>query len=255
MPSVQNTIRLLLLLLIPMSLQAQFRSRLSDTTVSAKLISLSYSVQFPAADMADRFGANNNLGSGFYFKFSHDFLIGVEANYFFGGVVHEDTMLNYLYNSSGNLTGIDGLYETVFVNERGYSFFGKFGKIIPVHHSNPNSGLTLIVGAGFLEHKIKLSDPNNSLPQVEGDYAKGYDRLTNGFAISQYIGYTNLDSRKLLNFNIGLEATEAFTKNRRDWNFDQMRKDDEKRLDVLLGIRIGFILPFYGSHEQKMYTF
>ncbi|MEO6167968.1 MAG: hypothetical protein ABIO46_13520 [Chitinophagales bacterium] len=246
---------LLLFIMVPALSWAQFKSNINDTTVNAKLLSFSYAFQVPAADMADRFGPNNNLGASFYFKLSHNYLLGVEANYIFGGSIREDTLLNYLYTQSGALIGTDGFYETVFLFERGTTFFGKFGKIIPVINSNPNSGLTLMAGAGFMQHRIKLSSPNETLPYVLDEYAKGYDRLTNGFALSQYVGFTHLDKRKLVNFTIGLEAIEGFTKSRRDWNFDQMKKDDTSRLDILVGIKIGWILPFYGSGEERVYTF
>lgn len=236
-------------------LHAQFKSNLNDTTVNAKLLTLGYTLQFPFGDMADRFGPNNNLGAGFYFKLSHNFLLGAEANYLFGGGVREDTILNYLYTASGGLIGIDGYYETVFLFERGTAFWGKFGKIIPISHSNPNSGITLLAGAGFMQHRIKLSSPNKTLPYLLGDYAKGYDRLTNGFALSQFVGYMHLDKRKFVNFTFGLEAMEGFTKNRRDWNFDQMKKDEAQRFDLLLGVKLSWILPFYGSGEERVYTF
>lgn len=246
---------LALLLMYSTGLRAQFKSNISDTIVNAKLLSFSYGFQVPFGDLADRFGPNNNLAAAFYFKMSHNFLIGAEADYLFGGVVREDTILKYLYTASGGLVGIDGLYETVFLFERGTAFWGKFGKIIPVGKTNPNSGITLLAGAGFLQHRIKLTSPNKSLPNILNDYAKGYDRLTNGFALSQYVGYTHLDKRKLVNFSIGLEVMEGFTKNRRDWNFDQMVKDDSKRLDILAGLKLSWILPFYGSSEERIYTF
>ncbi|MBA2408029.1 MAG: hypothetical protein H0V65_08585, partial [Chitinophagales bacterium] len=151
--------------------------------------------------------------------------------------------------------GIDGLYETVFLFERGIALWAKIGKIIPVYNANPNSGITLTAAAGFLQHRIKISDPNHTLPYLSGDYTKGYDRLSNGPAIYQYVGYTHLDKRKLVNFTVGIEAMEAFTKNRRDWNFDQMKKDESRRLDILLGIKAGWILPFYGKAEERIYTF
>lgn len=245
----------ILLVIGPAISRAQFKSNINDTTINAKLLSFSYALQAPAGDMADRFGPNNNLGVSFYFKLSHNYLLGVEGNYLFGGSIREDTILNYLYTQSGGLIGTDGFYETVFLFERGTAFWGKFGKIIPVFHSNPNSGLTLLAGAGFLQHRIKLSSPNETLPYVLNEYAKGYDRLTNGFALSQYVGFTHLDKRKLVNFTIGLEAMEGFTQSRRDWNFDQMKKDSAKRLDVLIGLKIGWILPFYGSGEERVYTF
>ncbi len=246
---------ILLMLAAPVWLSAQFKSNINDTTVNAKLLTFSYALQVPFGDMADRFGTTNSLSAGFYFKLAHNYLLGAEGSYLFGGAVREDTILDYLYTQSGGLVGIDGYYETVFLFQRGTVFLGKFGKIIPVGKSNPNSGITLMAGAGFLQHRIKLSSPNHTLPYVMDDYAKGYDRLTNGLALSQYIGYTHLDKRRLVNFQIGLEATEGFTQNRRDWNFDQMKKDTEKRLEVMLGIKLSWILPFYGSGEERIYTF
>lgn len=252
----KNILPLLLgLYLFPAIGSAQFKSNVVDTIVNAKLVSVSYAIQFPMGDMDDRFGINNNIGGSFTFKMSHNYLLGVEANYLFGGNIHEDTMLNYLYTSSGGLIGIDGYLETVFLFERGMSFWGKFGKIIPVFNSNPNSGLTLMAGVGFLQHRIKLSDPDHTLPNISGEYQKGYDRLTNGASLSQYVGYTHLDKRKLINFNIGLELIEAFTQSRRDWNFDQMKVDDSKRLDLLFGIKAAWILPFYGKGEERLYIY
>lgn len=233
---------------------AQSKTNIADTVVNAKLLSLAYTFQIPMADMADRFGSNNNLGASFTFKMAHNFLLGVEASFLFGGNIKEDTILDGLFTSQGFLIGTNGFAESVILFERGYSVWGKFGKLFPVFHSNPNSGVNVIIGAGFLQHKIKIEDPDKAVPYVGGDYAKGYDRLTNGLSISQYIGFLNLDRRKLLNFNAGIELIEAFTQNRRDFNFAQMKKDDMKRLDILLGVKLSFILPFYGKSENRFYT-
>ena len=237
------------------SLHAQFKSNIGDTTVNATLIQISYMKQFPAADMADRFGDNNNFGASLSFKVPHNWIFGAEANIIFGGNIREDTILDGLFTSEGFLIGVNGIAESVILFERGYSFWGKFGKLFPVSEKSPNSGINVMVGAGFLQHKIKIEDPAGVVPYVTGDYAKGYDRLTNGFAISQSITYLHLDKRRFLNFNAGVEVIEGFTENRRDYNFDQMKKDDSKRLDILVGIKIGWVLPFYGRGEERFYTY
>lgn len=233
---------------------AQSKTNIADTIVNAKLLSMGYAFQIPMADMANRFGSNNNISASFTFKMGHNFLLGVEGNVLFGGNIKEDTILDNLFTSQGFLIGTNGLAESVILFERGFSLWGKFGKLFPVFNSNPNSGLNVMIGAGFLQHKIKIEDPDKAVPYVDGVYAKGYDRLTNGFAISQYIGFLHLDRRRLKNFNTGIELTEAFTQNRRDINFDQMKKDDSMRLDMLLSFRFSWILPFYGKGEQRFYT-
>lgn len=243
----------ILLLGIPM-LSAQQKNNLGDTTVNATLLQVSYAIQFPFADMADRFGNNNCIGGAVSFKVGNNWIFGSEINFMFGGNIKEDTILDYLFTSEGFLIGTNGIAESVLLFERGYSIWGKVGKVIPVIRGNPNSGINLMVGAGFMEHKIKIEDPDAAVPYVTGDYAKGYDRLTNGLALYQYVGFLRLDKRKLLNFNAGIEIIEGFTQNRRDFNFDQMKRDDSKRLDVLVGLKLAWVLPIYGKGEHRMYT-
>ncbi|MEO5673464.1 MAG: hypothetical protein ABIQ74_02350 [Chitinophagales bacterium] len=235
-------------------LNAQPGTNIIDTAVNAKLLSLSYAFQVPFADMASRFGSNHNIGTAFTFKMAHNLMIGAEGNFLFGGNIREDTIIDGLFTSQGFFIGTNGIAESVILFERGFSFFGKAGKLFTVGGSNPNSGLNVMVGAGFLQHKIKIDDPDKAVPFVDGEYSKGYDRLTNGFAISQYAGYLHLDARRFLNFNAGIEIIEAFTQNRRDFNFDQMKKDDSERVDILLSFKLSWVLPFYGKGEQRFYT-
>lgn len=242
------------LLSYAVSLHAQTQTNIAAKRVNATLVSVGYEVQFPLADMAQRFGVNSNINGSLLFKFGNNWLLGGEAGFLFGGGVKEDTMFNYLYTKDGNLIGTDGLYDGIILYERGYDVFLKGGKLLPAFHSNPNSGLMVQGGIGFLQHKIKVDDIFKELPYVGGEYAKGYDRLTNGLAISQSIGYLHLDPRRFLNYSVGIEATEAFTQNRRSWNFDQMRQDTSKRLDILIGLKINIYLPFYGRGEERIYT-
>ncbi|MCY7408995.1 MAG: hypothetical protein LH473_01865 [Chitinophagales bacterium] len=245
---------LLLLLLSTKFISAQTKTNVADTIVNAKLLHFTYGYALPFGDLADRFGSNHLMGASLFFKMKDNYLLGFEGNLIFGGNIKEDTIIDGLLTSQGFLIGVNGLAESAYLYERGYTLFVKFGKLIPAFGSNPNSGINFNVGAGFMQHKIKIQDPDKVLPYVTGEYAKGYDRLTNGFALTQYIGYQNLDKRKRINFNAGIEFNEAFTQNRRDWNTDQMKKDDAKRFDMLIGLKFSWILPFYGKGESRIYT-
>ncbi len=194
----KGIISILILFITTGALLAQQKNNLGDTIVNATLLQVSYAIQFPFADMADRYGNNNCIGGGISFKVNNNWMFGAEANFLFGGNIKEDTMLDYLFTSGGFLIGTNGIAESVLLFERGYYFIGKFGKVIPVVKGNPNSGLQVMAGAGFIEHKIKIEDPDAALSYVTGDYAKGYDRLTNGLALYQYIGYLRLDKRTQL---------------------------------------------------------
>jgi hypothetical protein len=64
---------------------------------------------------------------------------------------------------------------------------------------------------------------------------------------------------KLVNLFIGMDFTEAFTYNRRFWNFDTRTADKSMHYDILLGFRAGFCIPFFiysentDSDELKFY--
>jgi len=57
-----------------------------------------------------------------------------------------------------------------------------------------------------------------------------------------------------INFFAGFDFTEAFTQSRRDINFDTMRKDDENRLDLLVGFRVSWTVPLYlGTKPEEIF--
>jgi len=63
----------------------------------------------------------------------------------------------------------------------------------------------------------------------------------------------NLSKTRLLNFYAGLEFIQAWTQNRREYNFVQMGKDNTTRSDWLYGIRIGWIFPIYSGQSREFY--
>ncbi len=235
--------------------KGQPKSNLGDTSIAAFLLQVHYAHQFPFAAMAERFGNNNAIGAALKWKLSRNWLIALDGAFLFGGNLKEDTIIDGLMTRQGFFIGTHGLAASVLLFERGLTLTGSIGKLFPWLSTHPNAGLQIVCGAGFMQHKIKIEDPEGVVPYVTGAYAKGYDRLTSGMCLRQYIGYLHLDPRKRLNFEVGVEALEGFTRNRRSWNFDQKQRDERKRLDVLVGLRITWMLPFYGRHEKRFYYY
>jgi hypothetical protein len=233
----------LILLSGGLSAQRTFEER--ENIGNGLLFSISLGFQEPGGDMADRFGANSNLGGGLEFiTEKSNFIFGLEGGFLFGSRVKEDVIAN-LRMPDGEIVGGDGVFSSVALRQRGFFAGAKFGKIFRLSKSNPRDGLKITVGAGLLQHKIRIQDDSRQVNQLDGDYKKGYDRLTNGLALQQFIGYQLLSKNRLVNFYAGLEFTQGFTESRRDWNFDTMTADTERRFDMLIGVRLGWILPFY----------
>ena len=104
-------------------------------------------------------------------------------------------------------------------------------------------------GGGFVQHKIRIQDNGNSAPQIAPPYTAGYDRLTNGLALTQFVGYQIVSRDKTINFFLGLDFTEGFTRNRRGFNFDTRQADTQKRLDILYGARVGGSIPLFTNQN------
>jgi hypothetical protein len=205
--------------------------------------------QLPGGDMADRFGPNLNGGLAFMFKTKRNWLVGVESNYMFGRNVKED-VISQLRSSTGAVIDNDGFPADLRVTERGLGIHAVFGRVFKFLSTNPNSGLMITVGGGYLQHKVNLYDANQRVAGVKGDLKYGYDRLSNGFSSSQFLGYLFLSENRLLNFYFGLEAYQGFTKSVRKLNYDTGLPDTQRRLDLLYGVRFGWILPLYKRADQ-----
>lgn len=231
---------------------ARGQANIRDSAIQLFLISVNYSPELPAFDMAERFGTSHFLGPSFSTKTSNNWKVTAGFDFLFGSNVKENP-LSMIAGDNGNIINGQGTFEPLRYQQRGFRAMARLGKVLPMLGPNPNSGILLQAGAGFLQHKIKFNTQSSSVFQLKDGYKKGYDRLTNGFALTQSVGYLNLSDNKLINFRIAFQITEAFTQNRRSWNFDEMRKADEQRLDLLYGLRITWSWPVYDKASEGYY--
>lgn len=196
-----------------------------------------------AGDLADRFGNHLSTGLGMDFITHKDWLLGAQGIFYFGSDVKENVIASL--ETDGLIFGGIGDIASIELRQRGIQFEGHVGRIFRLN-AKKRSGIRTTIGGGFYQHKVRIQDdPVVSVPQLDKNYKKGYDRLSNGFGFTQFIGYQHLGSMRRANFIIGIELTEAFTKNRRSFNYDTRSTDDKSRLDLVVGIRAAWLLPFY----------
>ncbi len=214
------------------------------------LLHLSMGAQLPGGDMADRFGLNGTYGGGLDFILANNYFIGFEGHAIFGQEVKEDP-LSILRTPEGFIIGNDRGLSRVALRERGMYLGGAIGKLFTFKEER--QGLRVSLGAGWLQHRILVQDGEQTLTQLFGDYAKGYDRLVGGLGLNQFIGWQKLGKLKRANFMIGLEFNQGFTQTRRDWDFSSMKKLEGKRLDLRFGIKAAWTLPFYMGNSSEIF--
>ena len=218
------------------------------------LFNISYAYQVPGGDLVDRFGNNFNLGLNLeYLSKNSNIIFGFESGFIFGSEVKTNVLSN-LVTAEGLIIGNDRAFADIQLRERGFYIGAMVGKLFSLSEVNKRSGIRLTVSSGLLQHKIRIQDdPLRDVAQLSTEYKKGYDRLSNGLAFNEFFGYQYLSRNKRINFYAGVEFTQAFTQSRRDFNFDTMSVDEASRVDLLFGVRVGWVLPFYLGNASEIY--
>ena len=213
-------------------------------TEKIRIVEFNYGQYLPFADLADRFGRYNSIGSSVGLLYANNVQLELRGNILYGRNVKED-VLRPLRNEEGVVTGADGIDAILFLRMRGANVSMQLNKIIP-RNKETRSGVKLGLGAGLLWHKIRLQDDSRSVAQLLEDYEYGYDRLSAGLSLNQFVGYQILAKNQTLNFIFGLDVVESFTKNIRPFNFSGTDEfHNASRLDIAVGLKVGFMMTFY----------
>ncbi len=209
-----------------------------------------FGLGLPGADLAKRFGLAGNAGIGIDFITANNWIVGCESFLLFGSSLKEDP-LSILRLPDGTIIGKDMLLADVALRERGLYVGGRVGRLFATEKRR--SGLRLTLGAGVLRHRIRVQDNTQTVAQLTGDYTKGYDRLTSGPALNQFIGWQQLSKNRRNNWIIGLEFNQGFTNTLRDWDFSTQRKLDAPRVDLQFNLRVAWTLPLYLAKAEEIF--
>lgn len=223
-------------------------------SAQAWLIKPSFALQFPGGDMADRFGNSASIGLGVGYKFPGNWQLAVDGQWMFGNKVQNlQQLLKPVLTDRGRILNQTGNYADVSVVQRGTFGSLDVGKTLNLLSANANSGVSLEAGVGYLIHWIDISNSGNDAPQINDEYAKGYDHLSGGLMLKQSLGYTYLSTNRRVNFRFSFEIIEAFTENWRGYSYSTGQEINESRLDLLYGFRFQWILPIYKSETSEYF--
>lgn len=236
---------------------ARAQSR-ADTALTVPMFVASGSYELPAADFAKRYGPSPGAAVGLWIKTRRHWVFGFDYTFHFTNKVREGVLDSVALRSGdepNTMIGSDGLFTDVRITGRGYRLMLTGGRLWPMRlpGAGANAGLMATFGAGFWQHKINFEDVAKSAAPIRDEYVKGYDRLSNGLALTQRVGYLYLSARRRINFYVGLEATEGFTRSRRSWDFSTMQQDTRARFDMLYGVRVGWLFAVYKKLPKEFY--
>ncbi|MDR1112843.1 MAG: hypothetical protein LBL18_03680, partial [Bacteroidales bacterium] len=216
----------------------------TDTATTMVMIGANFSTLFPFGMMRDTFKLNLNLGGLLMVKTKTNWTFDLNFNYFFASDVrHPNTVLSNLVDENGIILDGNGLQSTIYMEGRFWHIGAGFGKIIPFDRWR-NSGLWLHCDFGYFEHKIRIKEPDDAVPQILGDYLKGYDQKSGGFSMSQFVGYLFMRRNRVGNFYIGIEVYEMWTKPLRNYIFNVGHTNNIKpAFSCMVGGKLGWFIP------------
>lgn len=234
---------------------ATAQKNVRDSLLNITSIGGHFGFNVPFADLGKRFGLGEIAGGSLLYKTKSNLTLETNFSLFYGNKVKEDSLLKNITTSQGYVLNVEGSVIDVIMYERGFNVGVRIGKIIPVIGPNPNSGLHAQFGLGLMQHRIKYETYFEAVPQLMGDYKKGYDKLTNGIALMQSLGYQHFSNKRLINYYIGLELYEGFTRNRRSIDFTSGIKDNKQRLDLLTCLTVKWYFPLYKRRAKDFYFY
>jgi len=246
----------LLIALLPLGMRAQ--KSVADSAIAMFMPTVVYSGYGTAGTMAERFGYTSLAGADLGFKLRNNWYASLGGYFMFGDQVRENPIDPNFLTQFGLLITEDGEVSSFRLDQRGYTIPLRLGKIfhsVALPNTNPNSGLYVETGVQFIEHQISLSAQLDRIPYLSGDRAKGYDRLTNGLGVLFGIGYRHFSNNRFTNFVVGFDMSLNFTQNRRTVNYDTGLADTRSRVDMLVGFRVGWVLPVYKQAPEKFYYY
>lgn len=211
------------------------------------------SYQIPLADMYDRFLNFRSVGISGYYKAQSGVTFGLEYDWYFGNGINEGGLFSEITASEQQIIDLDGHFSVVRTSIKGNYITANAGYLFNLNDEK-NSGILVMGGAGFMQHKIDIRSSQLKVPQINGEYEKGYDKLAYGLAIKQFVGYQYLSPKNQYHLRAGVEINQGFTKGRRTWDYNLNRPGTDKRFDGTIALKFGVIVPIYTKQaDDEMY--
>lgn len=253
---IKVTVCLTCMLCFSVSAQNQIKVSKVDSAGFIFYTGANYSYQLVRGDFQNESTDIMCIGLDLGLKTKSNWSFDVDFGYFFSGKVKgTDSLFRLITNQIGSIMDGDGVPADIDVDQRAWTLQANIGKIFPISKYHRNSGIQTKIGAGTMQRYIFIKNPENKVAALNNEYKKGYDRLTIGFSLHQYIGYINLSKTKYTCFYAGVELTETFSHRQREWDFSLMGKDNRSFTDIMIGFKIGWIIPLYKKEYQDTFYF
>ncbi|MCI4666906.1 MAG: hypothetical protein MRZ79_02015 [Bacteroidia bacterium] len=241
--------------LFAFGLKAQVSIR--DSAIRMATINLAYRGSVAGGAWTERWNFVSNVGIDLGVKFKSNIYLQGGASFLFTDRTQDEGGLDELLRGTGGLIITDeGFLSEVSISGRGFIVPVSLGYIFPVLGPNPNSGIYAEIGGQFAMHRFNYRVVDGESSALEGEYAKGYDRMRYGIGLREGLGYVYYDNKNQVNFAIGLDFAQVPTRSGRQVFFPTGPLDtNETTLDFFWGIKASWIYTIYKRAPSEAYFY
>lgn len=207
-----------------------------------------------------------NFGLECDYKYQNGWMMTLDGDFWFG--YNSDNLrlraqrMGDIYTSQGYVMSWGGYDGVVTLYNRGISVRPGVMKIFPWLKNNPNSGpFVKLSGGWFLQQTVNSQDMNEApVPQLDGEYAKLYDHLRNGFILTESIGFAYMSNfSTYVNFKVEFNISQCWSRSSRPYIIDNYMglngKDKNTYFDLMLGLKLTWMFPLMGKTSYDYYYY
>ena len=210
-----------------------------------------YDLNIPLADLKADYGLSSSIGLDFSMISKKNLFYSISNSLMFGSNIKDTTILDHLMDENRNIIDQNGQISDIIIQQRGFNSNLKLGYLFAKEEKS--SGLLCYLHAGFHQNKKRIDVRNGTVPQLDENYIKIYDQLRNGLSIGGFLGFLHISEKNNTHFITGIEFSKSYSKNRRDYNFAQVKEGFYN--DSFINLKFGWIIPISKRKVREFYYF
>ncbi len=205
------------------------------------LLQTSAQYNINGGDWKSRYPAFTSVPLSFEYFHRHKFIVGANYNIYLGSQVNENGLYGNMTNSKNELLDLNGYPAVVRTYMRGFQSGVHALKSYPLK-AGSNWHLQMGGGLGYYRSYTKFVFDENQVPQIDGNYQTGYDRLSAGWYLQEQMRIQYLNN-ELVSMGLGIHFMQGSSNHLRPYDFANQTPGYQQFTDYSYGANLFITIP------------
>ncbi len=192
-------------------------------------------------DWKARYPAFTSVPLALEYFHRHKYIVGANYNIYLGSQVQENGLYGQMVNNNNQLLDQNGYPAVVRTYMRGFQSGVHALKSFPFK-AGSNWHLQIGGGLGYYRSHTKFVFDEDQVPQIDGNYTAGYDRLSSGYYLQEQLRIQYLNN-ELVSMGIGVNLMQGSSKHLRAYDFATQTPGFQQFTDFSYGANLFITIP------------